>query len=235
MPWAPSLHFSGIDCAAPCPEQTVRPEGAGRDPAAKSAARLSDRLNAFAQGLSTERVDVSTILNVVGRRSAGGVLLVFSVPLMLPVPLPGIAVVFGVPLIVISTQLLLGRRRIWLPAWLARKSIARTEFITLVERARPILHRLELLVRPRVSWFADDWTIAPIGAICLLLAVIITLPVPFGHMLPGAAISILALGLLERDGLVVGLGLIVALLALGLLLVAANVAAWLYAHSGGER
>ncbi len=205
----------------------------GWEPAAERTARLSDRLSAFAQGLSTEQVDVSTIVNFVGRRSVGGLLLVFAVPLMLPVPLPGIAVVFGVPLIVISAQLLLGRRHIWMPARLARRSIARAEFIALVERARPSLHRLELIARPRVSWLAGDWTIAPIGAICLLLAVIITLPVPLGHMLPGAAISILALGLLERDGLVVGLGLIVALLAIGLLLVAANgVAAWLHAHIG---
>lgn len=206
---------------------------AGREPAADQTARLSDRLGVFAQSLSTERVSLSTIVNFIGRRSIGSLLLVFAVPLMLPVPLPGIAVVFGVPLIVISAQLLLGRRHIWLPAWLARRSIARAEFIALVERARPSLRRLELIARPRVSWLAADWTMVPIGAICLLLAVIITLPVPFGHMLPGAAISILALGLMERDGLVVGLGLIVALLAIGLLLAVANgVAVWLHAHIG---
>ncbi len=178
-------------------------------------------------------MDVSTIVNFVGRRAVGGLLLVFAAPLMLPVPLPGIAVVFGVPLILISAQLLLGRRYIWLPARLARKSIAHTEFIALVERARPSLSRFELIARPRVSWLAGDWTIVPIGAVCLLLAVIITLPVPLGHMLPGAAISILALGLLERHGLVVSLGLVVALLAIGLLLVAASgIAAWQRVHIG---
>ena len=50
----------------------------------------------------------------------------------------------------------------------------------------------------------------PVGAICLLLAVIITLPIPLGHMVPGAAISVLALGMIERDGLAIGLGLLIA-------------------------
>jgi len=54
----------------------------------------------------------------------------------------------------------------------------------------------------------------PVGTICLVLGIIITLPIPLGHMLPGAAISILALGLLERDGLVIGIGLTTAAVAL---------------------
>jgi hypothetical protein len=208
-------------------------QGASREQAAGQAVRLSDRLSAFAQNLATERVELSAIVTFIGRRSAGGLLLVFAAPLMLPVPMPGVAAVFGVPLMVISAQLLLGRRHIWLPARLAHRSIARTEFAAIVERARPTLRRLELIARPRVGWLAGEWTIVPIGAICLLLAVIITLPVPFGHMLPGAAISLLALGLLERDGLVVGLGLVVALVAIGLLLVAADGAAeWLHAQFG---
>jgi hypothetical protein len=40
-----------------------------------------------------------------------------------------------------------------------------------------------------------------IGLICLLLAIVLTLPVPLGNMLPALAISLLALGVLERDGL----------------------------------
>ena len=68
----------------------------------------------------------------------------------------------------------------------------------------------------------------PIGAICLVLAIIITLPVPLGHMLPGAAISLLALGLLERDGLAIGIGLATAGLAFVVVAIASNhIATWL--------
>lgn len=71
----------------------------------------------------------------------------------------------------------------------------------------------------------------PVGAICLVLAVIITLPVPFGNIVPGAAISVLALGLIERDGLAIGFGLLIAVLGLSLVAFAsANLVAVLRAH-----
>ena len=39
-----------------------------------------------------------------------------------------------------------------------------------------------------------------IGAFYLVLAVILTLPIPLGNVLPALAISIIALGMIERDG-----------------------------------
>src|SRR5215471_12116239 len=41
----------------------------------------------------------------------------------------------------------------------------------------PTLHRLELIVRPRADWLVGPWARMPVGIICLLLAIIITLPV----------------------------------------------------------
>jgi hypothetical protein len=47
---------------------------------------------------------------------------------------------------------------------------------------------LERLVRPRAFWLVNDWAKVPIGLICLVLAMIITLPIPLGHIAPDSAI-----------------------------------------------
>lgn len=47
-----------------------------------------------------------------------------------------------------------------------------------------------------------------IGLICVALAVMLALPIPFGDLLPAITIIVLAFGLMQRDGLVVGLGLL---------------------------
>jgi hypothetical protein len=60
----------------------------------------------------------------------------------------------------------------------------------------------------------------PIGLICLVLAMIITLPIPLRHVAPGTAICLLALGLMERDGVVVGIGFGAAVLALAIVTLA---------------
>jgi hypothetical protein len=82
------------------------------------------------------------------------------------------------------------------------------------------LRRFERIVRPRAPWLADDWAKVPIGLICLVLAAIITLPIPLGHVAPGTAICLLALGLMEHDGVVIGVGFMAAALALTIVTVA---------------
>jgi hypothetical protein len=52
-----------------------------------------------------------------------------------------------------------------------------------------------------------------IGLLCLLLSVTLALPIPLGNTLPALAIGILALGVLEKDGLWVLAGFVAAALA----------------------
>jgi hypothetical protein len=117
-------------------------------------------------------------------------------------------------LIVISAQLALGYRRAWLPARFARRSVPLSTFLMIVDRILPTLRRLERVVRPRAGWLAGPWARLPVGVICLVLAIIITLPVPLGHVVPGTAISVLALGLIERDGIAIALGIVTAVFGL---------------------
>jgi hypothetical protein len=84
----------------------------------------------------------------------------------------------------------------------------------------PTLRRLERIVRPRAGWLAGTWTKVPVGIICLVLAIIITLPVPLGHVVPGTAISVLALGLIERDGVAIALGILTAAFGLAVVIIA---------------
>jgi hypothetical protein len=50
-----------------------------------------------------------------------------------------------------------------------------------------------------------------------VLAIVLFLPIPLGTIVPGFAISLLAIGILERDGIAVLLGMAAG--AIGLLLV----------------
>ena len=184
------------------------------DPARHDARGLSELLAEHARTVSSERVSLAEIADFLGTRSIGAWLLILALPMVLPVPAPGISVLFGIPLMMISAQLALGGRRAWLPAFILRKSMARADYVALMARMQPAVERLERLVRPRACWLANDWAKMPIGLICLVLAMIITLPIPLGHVAPGSAICLLALGLMERDGVVIAIGFVAAVLAL---------------------
>ena len=200
------------------------------DPKRHDARGLSELLPEHVRTLEGDRVSLGDIANFLGTRSIGAWLLVLALPMVLPIPAPGISVLFGVPLMIVSVQLMLGYRRVWLPATLARRSIARSDYAAIVDRMLPAMRRFEQVVRPRACWLANDWTRVPVGLICFVLATIITLPIPLGHIAPGTAICLLALGLMERDGVVVGLGLVAAVLALVIVTLASAGAATAVHH-----
>ena len=183
------------------------------DPERHHARGLSELLAEHARTVRSERVSLADVADFIGPRSIGAWLLILALPMVLPVPMPGISVLFGVPLMIISVQLALGGRRAWLPAFVLRRSIGRTDYVALVARMQPALKRFERLVRPRASWLASDWAKVPVGVICFALAAIITLPIPLGHLAPGTAICLLALGFMEHDGIVIGIGFAGAVLA----------------------
>lgn len=169
---------------------------------------VSEVLRGISDDPSRERVSIGDLLVALGDRALGALLFIFAFPNILPMP-PGTSAVLGAPLIFLAAQLALGRKP-WLPAIITRRSMSREDFHALVLRVGPWLKRAERLLRPRASALALPPMEYVVGFVCLLLAAMLVLPIPLGNMLPALAISLMALGVLERDGLWVLAGFIVA-------------------------
>ena len=169
---------------------------------------LSDVLQQLAEDDGRERVSVGDLLNALSDRALGALLFVFACPNALPA-VPGTSVILGAPLVLLAAQLAF-KRKPWLPGFITRRSMARADFRGLIARICPWLRRAEKMLRPRAS----AWALPPmeylVGLVCLLLAIVVLLPIPLGNMLPALAISMLALGILERDGYWIIAGLVTA-------------------------
>ena len=176
--------------------------------------KLSEILQTVAQNSTAERITVGDLLRAMEGRAIAALLLVFAFPNILPTP-PGLAGILGLPLIYLSSQLMLGRTP-WLPPFISKRSITRDTFVTLVTRAIPWLARAEKMLKQRLWPLASPPAQRFLGAVCLTLSLVLALPIPFGNMLPSIAICVLALGLLERDGFWILAGLISAVIATGI-------------------
>ena len=173
--------------------------------------RTSGLLLDFARGFTGERVRLRDLRQQLGTRSFGFLLLLFALPNAIPIVIPGLATLTGILLAFIALQMMLGLPTLYLPRWLDERSIARDDFRRLVTRSLPWLQRVERFLKPRYSRLTSGRSERMIGAVCLVLALVLALPVPFGNLLPGIGLALLALGVLERDGISVGLGAIVGL------------------------
>lgn len=161
------------------------------------------RFSEVLSGLATRPVPViriGDVLNAFGDRAFGALMLLFAAPNMLPLP-PGMSAVLGAPLLFITAQLMLGRSTLWMPRFICGRSISRDFFALLTAKLSPILHRAERFLRPRISMLLHPLPERIVGGACLVLAVILFLPIPFGNIPPAFAIAAFALGILERDGM----------------------------------
>jgi hypothetical protein len=124
-----------------------------------------------------------------------------------------------------------GLRRPWLPRFLLERSIARADFRRVVERAQPRLARVERMLKPRLSWMVSPVAERLLGAVFLVQAFIVSMPIPFGNQPPAVAMALLAIGIIERDGRCVLIGLLVSVVAMvvALAVVTAGAAAVWYA------
>jgi hypothetical protein len=176
--------------------------------------QLSEILRDLAEDPARERVSIADLLAAMQDRALGALLFIFAVPNVVPVP-PGTSAILGAPLIFLAAQLTLGMRP-WLPQLIAQRSMARKDFAAIIGKVVPWLQRAERLLRPRLRVLSTPVAERVVGIVCFLLSVVLFLPIPLGNMLPALSISILALGLLERDGVWVLAGLATSVLSAGL-------------------
>ncbi|PPE69688.1 exopolysaccharide biosynthesis protein [Caldimonas thermodepolymerans] len=170
---------------------------------------LSGVLLDIAGDPSRERISVGDLLAALSDRALAALIFLFSFPNALPMP-PGTSAILGAPLLFLTAQLALGLKP-WLPQFIARRSIARADFARMVQHMVPWLRRAEKLLKPRLSVLARPPFEHLVGVIGLVLAVILVLPIPLGNMLPAFALAVLSLGILERDGLWVIAGTVLAI------------------------
>ena len=189
-------------------DESADPSGGLHD-----ASRLSEVLTRIANDPTRDRIAVGDFLKAMQERAFGPLMLIFALPNVLPTP-PGTSSVLGAPLVFLAAQLALGRAP-WLPPIIARRSIARKDFAAFVGKATPWLAKAERLLRPRLGALAHPPAEYIVGLVCFVLAVVLVLPIPLGNMMPALAICIMALGILERDGIWILVGMAIALASLG--------------------
>jgi hypothetical protein len=174
---------------------------------------LADRLRPLLHSQTPEvRLD-DMVARLEGHEGLGPVLFVLTLPVMLPLP-PGVSMVMALPVLVVAPQIALGKRKLWLPDWLARRTLKHESLAKLLDKILPALEKIEGVVKPRLSALTGRIGAALVGLACTLLGIILVLPIPFANLLPSWSLGALSLGLTRKDGvfIIAGYGLLVAAL-----------------------
>jgi hypothetical protein len=160
-----------------------------------------------------DRIVIGDVVDQLGAAGFPMLVLVLVLPALLPIPGP-YGMVFGTAVAILAIQMIIGRRKPWLPAVVTRRSVSTSVLTNAGNRARGWLIAIENLHAPgRFKWLAGRKAGRVAGLVILPLSIMIGLPIPFGNVPPVAAIAMIAFALILRDGLALVLAFVASILA----------------------
>ena len=162
-----------------------------------------------------EKISFGEIVDHLKDKGLALLIAVLAFPVALPIPTPpGFSTLFGVPLCILTAQLIYRSEHPWLPMWLRNRKIKIEIFRGFVNKAEPFLIKVAKFLKPRNPSMLTESSERIVGVLAFLCSVSIALPILFGNAVPSAAIFIMALGIMYRDGLSVIVGMITAVIGL---------------------
>lgn len=174
---------------------------------------LRSLLSSLCEATEGETVSVADLLNAVGRRAYGPVLLLLGFIALSPLAIiPGATMLTALVTLIFAIQIVIGKPYPWLPRRALEFEFQRKYLISGVGAADKYVGFIDRLLKPRLTFLTRSPFVQLVALACVGAA-LVTFPlsfVPFGPTLPSLTIFLFGLALTARDGFV----LIVAGLAL---------------------
>jgi hypothetical protein len=186
--------------------------------AAKSKPQnLEELLDCLGDAQSKDgKVSIASLLQTIGRRSFGPVLLFAALVMSAPVigDIPGVPVMAGLMILLVAVQLLLHRDHVWLPQWLLRRSAASDNVDRAVKKLRKPARFIDRFLRHRLDWLTKGGMAQLILAVCILTSCATPFMelVPFSANVAGAALTAFGLALIANDGVFALVGYAITIL-----------------------
>lgn len=184
-----------------------------------SPRNLLQAIEHMAAEAPAEGMSLDEIMSHLDERAFGTILFALALPVCVPF-LYGVPQVVAVPMLILSFQMVMGRKRPWMPSKLASRRISLANLQRMAKGGRKWFGWLERLTAPRLTFLSGKVAERLIGLAFCLFCLSIMVPLPLTNTTPGIAIAIAAFGLMARDGLLVLLGVLLGMVWVSLLVLA---------------
>lgn len=165
------------------------------------------------RGSSPDGVTLGEVFERIGDRGFGLLLLVLSLPSALPVPALGYSTPFGMLLAILALQMIAGRRTPWLPRRAAGIKLRGRFVEAMLAFLGKFFGKAEFFIKPRLRWMDSRGGFFFLGALVLVMACLMILPIPLTNTAPAFVIFLIGVGMSEGDGVFCLLAAVLGVLA----------------------
>ena len=186
-------------------KEIVRSDAFGLDSVMAQVRNLRTLLQSLCSETEGESVSVGDLLNAVGRRSYGPVLLLLGFIAIGPLTIiPGASVLMALVTLIFALQMVIGRPYPWIPKKALAFSFPRKHLIAGVAVVDKYVVQVDRFLKPRLTFLTRS-PFVQIVALACVGAALVTLPlsfVPLGPFVPSLTILLFGLAITARDGFV---------------------------------
>ena len=174
------------------------------------AGALGDQLAAIIEQLPPDRLTLGELLQVFGDEGLLLLTILLTLVFLIPVSIPGVSTVFGAAILLVGISRVL-RRPLWLPAKLRARNLPAARLRPALDGGLHWVRRLEKISRPyRLRGLVEGALPELFNNLAFILAALLLMApfgfVPFSNTLPGLALLLYAIGMIQRDGTAIVLG-----------------------------
>jgi hypothetical protein len=177
---------------------------------------MSAALAGAAAAVRDPAVSLRELLGALGEQGLLVFCGVLAAPFLLPVTVPGMSTVLGLPMLLIGFAVMVSRVP-WLPERLLNHNLPAPTVRGVLDKVGGWAERFEHLVRPRWLGLTGGRAINGVNGALVIVAVLLLMApiplVPFVNSIPALAVLLLCFGMAERDGVVIAIGYFTTLIA----------------------
>ncbi|WP_017653007.1 exopolysaccharide biosynthesis protein [Fortiea contorta] len=174
--------------------------------------RFSQDIKSLLQRLAEQPLTLKDILEQTSERGFSLVIVLLILPFLFPMP-PGFTGPFGGACLLLSLQMVLGKRSPWLPNKIANYQFPSKFAHILLQNLRRVTRILEKIARPRLRKIAENPFSWRLNGLCISwLTILLILPIPLTNPIPTIGILLLAIATIEADGLLMCISYIITIL-----------------------
>lgn len=158
------------------------------------------------------KVRLRALLRAAGRQSFGPMLLVPGLIAFSPLSgIPGVPTLIGSMVLLITGQLLIGRKCFWLPRFVLNLGFSRGRFIETMRLMRKLGVIIDQVIKPRYVFLTRNIFVYLIAVVCLLLSLIAPVleVLPFSATAVGLILCLFGIALIAEDGVLVVIALVI--------------------------
>lgn len=172
---------------------------------------LGEKIELVIKKLPPEEVALSEIMDIVGADSLLLLTIFLCLVFLVPVSIPGVSTVFGTGILLIGITRLFSRQ-LWLPKNIANRKLSSVKLSEVLKRALVWFHRLEKIsCQHRLSGLTSGNLMTTFNNLSFIVAALLLMApfgfIPFSNTLPALALIFLSVGMVQRDGGFILLGI----------------------------